>query len=119
MTSTIPRCPTENILRVDYAFQPNLFNQVGPWECNRADGRDLIREWKSAQEGLGRKEAKYVTTKEELAAVDVEKSDSLLGKYLEVHKVVCTAGCPQMGCTWLRAGKMRQLHLLGRVRAKR
>ena len=55
--------------------------QVGPWECNRADGRDLIREWMSAQEGLGRKEAKYVATKKELAAVDAEKTDSLLGKY--------------------------------------
>ena len=55
--------------------------QVSKWECNRADGRDLIREWKSAQESLGRKEAKYVATKEELDAVDPEKTDSLLGKY--------------------------------------
>ena len=54
--------------------------QVSKWECNRADGRDLIREWKSAQESLGRKEAKYVATKEELAAVDAEKADSLLGR---------------------------------------
>ena len=52
---------------------------ISSWECSREDGRDLIQEWSSAQEGLGRK-AEYVATAAELAEIDVDNTDSLLGK---------------------------------------
>ena len=50
----------------------------GSWDCNRADGRDLVEEWAAAQGGMGRR-GKYVGSAQELAAVDVGNVDSLLG----------------------------------------
>ena len=61
-------------LRSNPTFQPKK-----SWsDCNRADGRDLVEEWTAAQGGMGRR-GKYVGTAHELAAVDVDNVDSLLG----------------------------------------
>ena len=59
---------------------------ISKWECSRADGRDLIQEWNAAQEGLGRR-GKYVATAAELAEVDVESVDSLLGTLSRVSRL--------------------------------
>lgn len=49
--------------------------------CFRKDRKNLAQTWLN-----GKKNSKYVKTSEELSAVDVKKTDYLLGKQTDWHK---------------------------------
>ena len=44
------------------------------WNCTRSDGRNLIEEWKGNHTG-----GEYVANRTELMAVDMKKTESVLG----------------------------------------
>ena len=48
--------------------------------AKRIDKRDLVAEWKKQRSGENKK-FEYVTTRQELAAVDPKKTDSLFGEF--------------------------------------
>lgn len=53
--------------------------KVDPNTCTRNDSRDLTKEWLSIKKSEGQK-ARYVSTARELALVDPESTDFLLGE---------------------------------------
>ncbi|XP_065560991.1 alkaline phosphatase-like isoform X1 [Artemia franciscana] len=65
-------------------FQPNTTADPEEGMGSRFDGVDLIQEWGKSKENMG-KSHKYVTSRDELMAVDIANTDYILGLFERSH----------------------------------